>query len=76
MEIDPLTGNLCIQEYSVDKEYWNKGYALGKLVDHALNLRDELGIKHVFLTTNYPKHAEKYGFKRNKNVLMKYQGGE
>jgi len=71
--IEPLTKNLVIQNYSVDKAYWNKGQAVKKLSDFILEYKNKGAIKKIFWITNYPRHSEKYGFQKSKNVLMCYE---
>lgn len=72
--IDPLTKDLIIQTYSVDKDYWFKGKAVAKLSRHIKEIRKKGNLKKIYWITNYPKHSEKYGFKRSKGVLMEYSG--
>lgn len=74
--IEPLTKNLIIQNYSIDKAYWNKGQAVKKLSDYILEYQNKGAIKKIFWITNYPRHSEKYGFQKSKNVLMCYEGKE
>jgi len=71
---DALEDTLFIHKYSVDKEYWEKGYAMGRLVEHAKDLMKELNVKQILLVTRYPKHSEKHGMKRSKDILMEYIG--
>lgn len=73
-DVDPLTKDILIQTYSVDKEYWNKGVAVKKLAEHVKDIRKKGNLKKIFWVTNYPKHSEKNGFKRSKNILMEYNG--
>jgi hypothetical protein len=72
--VEPLTKNLIIQNYSIDKIYWNKGLAVKKLSDFILEYQNNGAIKKIFWITNYPRHSEKYGFQKSKNVLMCYEG--
>lgn len=72
MVIDPLSRDLVINTYSVDKIYWNKGKAVKKLADHVKNIMKELKIDKVYWITKAPKHSEHYGFKRSRHTLMEY----
>lgn len=70
--VDPLTKDLIIQTYSIDKDYWFKGRAVAKLSKHIKEIRKKANLNKIYWITNYPKHSEKYGFKRSKGVLMEY----
>lgn len=72
--IDPLTKDIIIQSYSVDKEYWGKGAAVEKLAKLIKEIKEKGKFKKVYWVTNYPKHSEKFGFKRSKSILMEYKG--
>ena len=74
--IDPLSKDVLIQTYSVDKEYWNKGSAVGKAADHVKKIMKEANLKKAYWLTNYPKHSERYGFRRARSVLMEYVDGK
>jgi len=71
--VDPLTKDLVIQTYSVDKEYWLKGKAVSKLAKHIKDIRKKGKLNKIYWVNNYPKHSERHGFKRSKGVLMEYQ---
>lgn len=70
--VDPLCKDICIQTYSVEKEFWYHGQAVRKLADHVKKIRSEAGLNKIYWVTNYPKHSERYGFKRSDSVLMEY----
>lgn len=70
--VDPLTKDLVIQTYSVDKDYWGAGAAVNKLAEHIKDIRRKAQLKKIYWVTNWPKHSEKYGFKKSKAVLMEY----
>lgn len=71
--IDPMTSDLVINTFSIDKKYWYKGKAVQFLVEHVKKLLKELKLNKVFWVTKHPKHSERYGFKRSRHVLMEYQ---
>ena len=74
--VDPLTKDIIIQTYSVDKEYWGKGRAVAKLASHIKEIRKKARLKKIYWITNYPKHSERNGFRRSKSVLMEYNEEE
>jgi len=71
--IDPLSKDLIINTFSVDKEYWGKGKAVTRLSEHVKEILKKLKIKKAYWLTRYPKHSERHGFKRSKDVLMEYK---
>lgn len=70
--IDPLTKDIAINTFSMDKEYWGRGKAVEMLANHVKEIRKKAKLKKVYWITNYPKHSERYQFKRSKSVLMEY----
>jgi len=70
--IDPLSKDILIQTFSVDKEYWGKGLAVKMLAEHIKKIRKKGNLNKIYWVTNYPKHSERYDFKRSKAVLMEY----
>lgn len=74
--VDPLSKNIFVNTYSVDKEYWGNGKAVKKLVDFVSEIREKASLNKVYWTTNYPKHSQRYGFERSRSVLMEYSGEE
>lgn len=74
--IDPLTKDLVIQTYSVDKEYWKEGGAMEKVATFVKEIRSKCGLKKIYWITDYPKHSQRHGFKPSKSVLMEYSEGE
>lgn len=70
--IDPLSKDVIINTYSVDKEYWGKGEAVKRLSDHMKCVIKKLNLKKIYWLTRYPKHSERHGFKRARSVLMEY----
>lgn len=74
VDIDPLTKDILIQTYSIDKDYWCNGEAVKKLADHVKSIREKGKLNKIYWVTTYPKHSERNGFKRSRNVLMEYNG--
>lgn len=74
--IDELSKDLFLNTYSIDKEYWFNGKAVKKVANFIKDLKNKADLNKVFWITNYPKHSERYGFKRSKNILMEYSGEE
>ena len=70
--IDPLSKDVVINSFSVDKEYWGKGKAVERLSDHVKEILKKLKLKKAYWITNYPRHSQKYGFRRSRGVLMEY----
>ena len=70
--IDALTKDIFIQTYSVDKAFWEKGYAVKKLASHMKEILHKGGLNKIFWANKYPKHAERYGFRRSPMILMEY----
>lgn len=74
--IDALTKDLCIQTYSVEKNYWEPGKAIKKVVEHLKEIKNKASLNKVYWITSYPKHSKKHGFKESKSVLMEYSEEE
>lgn len=71
--IDALSKHVIINTFSMDKAYWGKGQAVKRLSDHVKEIINKLKLKKVFWITNYPKHSERYDFKRSRGILMEYK---
>jgi len=69
---DPLCNYFFIQNYSIDKEYWNNGKAVKFLVKKVKEIVTECKMRKVFWITNFPKHSQRYGFRRSKHTLMEF----
>ena len=74
--VNPLSKDLCINNYSIDKMYWNRGKAISKVATFIKDIKEKAKLKKICWITNYPKHSLKYGFKHSKSVLMEYSGEE
>ena len=72
-QVCPLTNTFFINNFSMDKEYWNKGAAVKLLEKKVKEIIKDCNISKVYWITNFPKHSERYGFKRSKGVLMEYK---
>lgn len=70
--IEPLTKDIHIQNYSIDKEYWGKGKAVELLANHIKVIKKKAHLHKVFWITSYPKHSQKCGFTQSKSILMEY----
>lgn len=73
--VNPLSKSIFINNFSMHKGYWNKGKAIEFLRDFVLNILKKAKLKQILWHTNYPKHFEKYGFKKSKSILMEYDNG-
>lgn len=70
--VNPLSKDVFIQTFSVDKEYWGGGRAVRKLEEFVIDLAKKADLKKIYWITNCPKHSKKHGFETSKNVLMEY----
>lgn len=73
--VDPLTKDIVIQSYSVDREYWGKG-AVEKLANHIKEIRKKANLNKIYWITDFPNHSKKYGFKPSSSILMEYSEEE
>ena len=71
-EMNVLDSSLFINTYSVSKDYWDKGQAIGKAIEFLRILNEKLKAPRVFWITTNEKFFIKKGFKRSKNILMEY----
>lgn len=71
-EVDALGKTLVVQTFSMDKRYWMRGKAVALLAKKAKEIAKECKLKVIKWLNNYPKHSERYGFKRSKTVLMEW----
>jgi len=74
--VDPLAKDIVVQTYSVEKDYWGGGLAVAKLAKHIKEIKKKADLNKVYWVTNYPKHSQRYGFKRSDSILMEYTGEE
>jgi len=74
--VAPLSEDLVIQTFSMHKDYWCQGKAVKLLEEKVREIKDGCELNKVFWVTRYPRHSEKYGWKRSKGVLMEYAGEE
>lgn len=70
--VSPLSQDLVINTFSMHKDYWCKGEAVRLVEKKVKEIVKEAKLNNVFWITNYPKHSERFGFKRSKGVLMEY----
>lgn len=73
--VSPLSQDLIINTFSMNKDYWGKGQAVELISNKCSEILKDSGLNRVYWITNYPKHSERYGFKRSKGVLMEYNLG-
>lgn len=74
--LDYLTNSLIINNFSMDREYWNHGEAIELLEKQGKKLKKDLKLNKVIWITAHPKLCEKRGFKREKDVIMSYEGDD
>lgn len=70
--IDTLSNALVINTFSMEKEWWHAGEAVKLLERKAKEIAKGAQLDKIYWITNYPKHSERYGFKRSKSILMEY----
>ena len=70
--VDPLSKDINLNTFSMDKEYWGKGKAVSKLVKFIKDILEKSGLNKVFWVTNYPNHSMRHGFHRSRSVLMEF----
>jgi hypothetical protein len=70
--VDPLTKDIIIQTYSVDKEYSKEGGSVEKLCILIKDIAFKANLKKIYWVTNFPRHSQRHGFKKSKSVLMEY----
>jgi len=71
-EVEALSKILVIQTFSMNKKYWLKGKAVTLLANKAKEIAKECKLKKIVWMAAYPKHSERYGFKRSKSILMEW----
>lgn len=72
-QADPLTKDFCINNFSMDKEYWGGGRAVKLLTIKVKEIVKECKMNKVYWITRFAKHSERYGFKRSSQILMEYK---
>lgn len=73
MCIDLLTNSLVVNNFSIDKEYWNKGEATLLLEEKAKKVMKDLSLKRIIWVTRNSKFCEAQGFKKTKHQVMYYE---
>lgn len=72
--INPLSKDIHLNTFSIDKEYWYKGKAVEKVADFIKDIKNKANLNKIFWITNYEKHSRRHGFKRSRSILMEYNG--
>lgn len=75
-EIDTLGKTLVIQTFSMDKKYWSRGKAVALLAKKGKEIAKECKLKSISWMTAYPRHSERYGFKRARQTHMEWKKEE
>jgi len=71
-DVEILSKSLVVQIFSMDKDYWYKGKAVKLGADKAKEIARECGFKKIIWLTSYPKHYERYGFKKSRITCMEW----
>jgi len=69
-ELSSLDHTLFINTFSISKDYWHKGLAIPKLIEHLRSINKKFKCPRAFWITTNDKFFIKHGFKRSKHVLM------
>jgi len=72
--LDPLTNSLVISQFSIDKEYWNKGEGVNFMLSYAKQMMKELSASRIVWLTKNVKTCESLGFTRSRETLMSFEG--
>lgn len=72
--IHPLFKEVKIELFGILKELRAQGGALRKLVELIEKIKEEEKVRKVIWDTHSVEIAKKYGFIREKNVRMRYEG--
>lgn len=72
-EVSALENALVVQTFSMEKEYWCQGKAMELAAGKVKEILRESKLDKAYWITNYPKHSERYGFRRSKGILMEYE---
>ncbi len=71
-EVDTLSKTLVLQTFSMDRKYWCRGKAVNLAAKKTKEIAKECKLKKIVWATNYPRHSERYGFKKSKCTVMEY----
>lgn len=74
MVVDILTNSLIVNNFSIDKEYWNRGESTKLLEEKAKKVMKDLSLSRIVWITKNSKFCENKGFKRSKDAIMIYEG--
>jgi len=72
-EVNALSKTLVVQTFSMDKKYWLRGKAVELVANKGKEIAKECKLKRIMWMSSYPKHSERYGFKRSKHVAMEWK---
>lgn len=72
-EIDILEKCINLNTFSMHPDFWFKGKAVKLLTEFMKKELKKSEMKCIYWHTRYPKHSERNGFKRSKNILMEYR---
>lgn len=71
-ETNVLDGSLFINTFSISKEFWGKGEAIGKVTAFLDEFHRKIGAKKVFWLTTNERFFLKKGFTKSKISLLEY----
>ena len=73
MYMDILNNSLLISQFSIDKEYWNKGEAVNFMLSFAKQVMKELSASSIVWLTKNVKTCESLGFTRSGYTVMTFE---
>lgn len=73
MYMDILSNSLLISQFSIDKEYWNKGEAVNFMLSFAKQVMKELSASSIVWLTKNIKTCESLGFTRSGYTVMTFE---
>ncbi len=71
-EVNVLDNSLFINTFSISKEFWGKGEAIGKAKEFVAEFSKKIKAPSIFWFTTNARFFLKHGFSRSKNQLMEY----
>lgn len=72
VEQNCLDNSLFLNTFSISKQYWGKGEAIGPVIEFMKTMKDALKAPRIFWCTTNKKFFQKHGFRESKITLMEY----
>lgn len=71
-EVDALSRDLVVKEFSIIPKLWFKGEAVQVIVNHVVEIKSKAKLNRILYMCPFPSIAKKYGFYPIKTSLMEY----